>query len=93
MFFGFLQLYSGMSIAQKLKVTNLEVVKIEFRHLPLCFFLSSASVRRCYSAFLFVYKIAHYIAVTCFLDGPFELQFLRNCNRVTSNFTITIACK
>ena len=27
----FLQLYSGMSIAQKLKVTNLEVVKIKFR--------------------------------------------------------------
>ena len=40
MLFGFLQLYSGMSIAQKLKVTNLEVVKIKFRHLPFLSFFS-----------------------------------------------------
>ena len=87
MFFGFLQLYSGMSIAQKLKVTNLEVVKIEFRHLP--FLLSFFSqLRRAVPGTKYTL-----IAVTCFLDGPFELSFLRNCNRVTSNFTITIACK
>ena len=57
------------------KVTNLEVVKIEFRHLP--FLSSSSSFFRQPSALTrAVFKTKHpQIAVKFFEDVPFELSF------------------
>ena len=61
------------------KVTNLEVVKIEFRHLPILssffFFSQPSALTRA------VLKTKHpQIAVKFFEDVPFQLSFQRNSN-------------
>ena len=73
------------------KVTNLEVVKIEFRHLPILlssFFSQPSALTRA------VLKTKHpQIAVKFFEDVPFELSFLAKQQYQSSAFTITICCK
>ena len=58
------------------KVTNLEVVKIEFRHLPVLFFLSFFFSSQPSALTRAVLKTKHpQIAVKFFEDVPFELSF------------------
>ena len=78
------QLYMELRLlVNVVRVTNLEVVKIEFRHLPflllLSFFLSFFSQP---SALTRAVPRTRYsrIAVKLFEDVPFELSFQRNSN-------------
>ena len=58
------------------KVTNLEVVKIEFRHLPIIHLLSSFFFRQPSALTRAVLKTKHpQIAGKFFEDVPFELSF------------------
>ena len=58
------------------KVTNLEVVKIEFRHLPILLLLSSFFFSQPSALTRAVLKTKHpQIAVKFFEDVPFELSF------------------
>ena len=58
------------------KVTNLEVVKIEFRHLPIILLLSSFFFSQPSALTRAVLKTKHpQIAVKFFEDVPFELSF------------------
>ena len=58
------------------KVTNLEVVKIEFRHLPIILLLSSFFFSQPSALTRAMLKTKHpQIAVKFFEDVPFELSF------------------
>ena len=58
------------------KVTNLEVVKIEFRHPPIILLLSSSFFSQPSALTRAVLKSKHQqIAVKLFEDVPFELSF------------------
>ena len=58
------------------KVTNLEVVKIEFRHLPILLLLSSFFFSQPSALTRGVSRTRHpQVAVKIVEDGPFELRF------------------